>query len=188
MNLTTVKAFFTNNLGHVLGLVITVATVIGFHSWLAEHDARMVADGQVKTAEATVAGLRANQTTTATVAAAQVQTLRTQAVKTTTPAAALVILRTTAPELEATTVPTTGLLSSEVAVDAVPLYQDLNAAAQDKVNLAACTTELTDEKGVTTAKDAEIKALKSKGGFWVRVRNTAVEVGIGAALGYAAHR
>lgn len=179
--------FIKANAGHIIGAVFFVFFCIGLYSYVQEHDARIRAEDAVKTAETSVTALHANAVTTATTAARAVEVVQRQAAVVTTVPEAVAALPAVAPELHAE--PLDKPLADapvKVAVDALPLFQDLATCRESTIRLNACTTELDDSTKIETAKDAEIKVLKSKGSFWSRVKTTAEMVGIGVAIGYAA--
>ena len=174
---------------HVRALVITGVVLIAGRSWLAEHDARLTADGAVKTAQLAITDLQKQQTAVAQTAKVEVIQLREAAAQVkTTPEAIAALPSVTpdatdtnpAPALNAEALPDA---PGKVSVDAVPLYQDLNVCKQNAVSLNACTLELGLQKQIDTQKDVEIVALKKKPGFWHRVKETAITVGIGAGIG-----
>ena len=174
---------------HLEALVIASALVLGGHFYLTEHDARVKADATVKAAQTTIDTLQKTQTAVQQTAAREVIVLQKEAatVKTAPQAEAA---------LKADTAVTAALPSMEVVpdapgkveVDAVELFKGVNKCEIDAVNVGACTKELDIEKQITTQKDTEIVALKKKPSFWHRAKDTAITLGIGAAIGYAAHR
>jgi hypothetical protein len=185
--------FLKTNAGHVLGAILAVVAIIVFHSWIAEHDARIKAEDAIKTAQTQIAGLEQQQTQTASQAAVQVTTLQKQAKAVVTVKQAEDALPTVETDLHPEALPDPNAAplqdaSQKIAVDAVPLYQELNSCRQCSVNLGAAQTELALQKQIDVEKDTEIKALKAKPSFWHRVKTTAETVGIGVAVGYALHR
>ena len=177
--------FIKSNAGHLLGLALAVAGFIGVHSYIGEHDARIIAEAKVQAAETTVKASQAQEAAVASTAGKAVTTLRKQARSVKTAPEAIKALPSVSEGLHEAAVPDA---PERVAVDALPLYVDLNTCKQCSVNLAASTEELALERDASKAKDLEITALKKKPGFWHRVKETAITVGIGAAVGYALHR
>ena len=175
---------------HGWGLVVTLAVLFAGHSWLVEHDNRIIAEQTVKTAQVQIDSLQKQQQATAQVAQAQIVTLKKQAAVVKTPAQAIAAI----PALTDVPLNTRAVPGShtEVMVDVVPLFQELNQCKQDAVALNACSVQLADEQKIDAQKDVQIKALKKKKGFWARVKkdviDTAVTVGIGLVAGYALHR
>jgi hypothetical protein len=188
-------SFIEKHIEAVLGLTLIGLLSLGFVAWVQEHDARIIAEQTVKTAQVQIDSLQKQQTATAALAQVTIAALQKQAAKVTTPAQAVQALTApSAPQL--TDVPlnirAVPSLPDVVTVDALPLFQELDKCKQDAVALNACSTELKDQTAIDAQKDTQIKALKKKKGFWARVKkdviDTAVTVGIGAAIGFAAHR
>ena len=177
---------------HLLIVVLALVGVLLFRSFMAEHDARLQADAAVKTAQTAIAGLQAQQQTVTKQAAAQVIVLKQEAAAVTTPAQAVVALQTPKADISAEVAPLAvqGLpdAPSRVSVSALPFFQELTTCKADAVNLGACTTKLDLQGKIDEQKDVEITALKKKPGFWNRVKTTAIDVGIGVAVGYALHK
>jgi hypothetical protein len=180
-DMSKVSAFLKANAGHVIGFLLLVAVVIGFRSYMAEHDARLVADGQVKTAQATIETLKQQQNNVTKAAQVQVTVLQKEAAAVkTAPEAIASLPSVSAVPLEPEALPDEPL---KVAVDAVPLYQELNSCKQCTVNLDASTKKMDLQLQIDAEKDTEIAALKKKPSFWRRVGTTAKTVGIGVGIG-----
>lgn len=159
---------------------IAVALVMG-HSMLAEHDARLQADAQIKISESQVKDLQAQIVATNAAAAQKVQTVVKIVHDVATPIQAVAAI----PQL--TNVPLNARVSpdnpAQISVDAVAFIGLLGQAKTDAINLAACTDNLTNQTAITAAKQIEILALKKKPAFWKRVEGTAKAVGIGIGVG-----
>lgn len=172
----------TTAVKHILFIALCVAGFVVFRSYMAEHDARLVAEGKITSAEKTVAALEVQQTKMTEAAKVEVTVLQKQADAVKTAPEAITALPTVSvPELKAEALPDA---PDRVSVEAVPLYQELNACKVDGVNLSACALNLAAEKQITAQKDIEIAALKQKPSFWHRVKTSAIEVGIGIGTGY----
>lgn len=187
----TILGYLKTSAGkHVFFIALLIAGIMLGRSWLAEHDARLTADSAVKTAQTEIATLQQQQVTATQAAKVQVIALQSQAAAVKTAPQAIAALPTVSADLHAETIPAEALPDApqKVAVDAVPLYQQLNECKQTAVNLNACEINLGFEKQINADKDTEISALKAKPGFWHRVKTTAITVGIGVAVGYVLHR
>lgn len=176
----------THLLTHVGYLIIIGVLLFAGRVWLQEHDARLRADAQVQTAQATIRNLEQQQAETARQAKSQTIVLEKEAATVKTPAQAIkaVIqptpdLQTEAAPLDATVLPDA---PDRLAVKALPLYQTLNACKVDRINLQACGKELDIQKQITAEKDVQIIALK-KPGFFHRLGKTAKIIGCAAAGG-----
>jgi hypothetical protein len=204
----TIKKFATT---HIFYLVLIAGGVIGFHSWLSEHDARLAADTQVKQLETEIPALKAQIATSdqaiktlsdsmaavSQAAQKQVIEIQTKAAEVKTPAQAISSLDSvsTVP-LQAQSLPDA---PDRASVLALPLFQELSQAAIDRVNLDACSKNLVSETKIanendtkyqaevkiTATKVAEITALTKKPAFWKRVTGTLKPVGIGIGIGLA---
>lgn len=172
-------------LSHAIWIVaILVALVIG-HIALQEHDARVLAEAQIKTSEATVKNLQDQITATNAQAAQKVQTI-VKIVHDLGPAPTPAQVVTAVPQivgdipLNARTIPNDPV---DMSVAALPFLQFVQEAATDKINLAACKSDLTNETAIVTAKNVEITALRKKPSFFHRLTGIAKTVGIGIGIG-----
>jgi hypothetical protein len=186
---------------HLLFVAALVAVFIVGRSWLQEHDARLNAEATVRNAQTAIVSLQAQKADVAKTAQAQVVILQREAAAVTTAPQAVAALPTVeAPGVnihaealqDAPATATTPAVEGRIAVDAVPLYQELNVCKQDAVKLDACTKELAIGEAIGKQKDIQIVALRAKPSFWHRVE-TAAKIGgaIAAAggIGYVAgHR
>lgn len=170
---------------HIPAIVIILALVVGFHSWLQEHDSRLKAEQTVAVAQVQVKSLQDQIQLVNQAAAAKVQVVTkvVHDVKTSTEAVSAI------PVL--TDVPLNGRVSidnpSQLSVDALPLVSLLGQSRIDKTNLDACQANTVSLQSIITTRETEIASLRKPAGFWHRVGSTlkvaAVGVGIGVALG-----
>lgn len=172
-------------LSHLVWIVAVVIALVMGRSFIAEHDARILADAQIKTSEATVATLQ-QQIAAANAAATQkTQTIVKIVHDAVTPAQQIAAI----PQLSNVPLNERAVPGSptQVTVDLAPLVQELGQCKQDSVQLAACQIDLKATQGIVDQKQNEIAALKKKPAFWKRVKKTleliGLCVGIGAALG-----
>jgi hypothetical protein len=172
-------------LTHAIWIVAAIVAILLGHSWIAEHDARLHADDQIKASEALIKTLQDHQAATDAAAAQKVQVITKIVHDAVTPTQVVAALpqvdKTIAANLGARIAPS--LQPSEVAVQAVPLMQLVGDFANTKTQLDACQSNLADEKSIAANKDDEIKALKKKPSFWKRVGGTAKMIGIGIGIG-----
>lgn len=171
----------------ILAAVVTAGSI----AFVNEHNTRLQADAKVKAAQAEIVDLQKQQSAVREAATAKVVILRKQAATVDTPEKAVAALIAPTPEEKAVPVEAAPLAVSvipdapgRVAVDALPLYQTVNACRQDVVQLNACTQELSLEKAISGKKDEQITTLKGKPSFWHRVGHAAKVTGC-AALGGA---
>jgi hypothetical protein len=165
---------------HVPALAIAGVLVFGGRMWIIDHDARIAADAAVKSAEARVKDLQANQAANTKTADTRVIVLQQKAAAIDTPAKAIAALPEAAPEIKPEPLPDA---PERVSVLSEPLYQDLNKAAQDKARLSECTDNLALQKQIDQAKDAEVIAEKRKPSFLHRLGKGLKVVGCAAAGG-----
>lgn len=167
---------------YYLGIIL-VAVLFGY-SWIKEHDARLVADAAVKTAQVQVQSLQQqiadrdkqvqqavapiikiiHDTTTVPQAIKQIPNIVVQPLKT--------------PVVSA---PNNAVLIPEP--DVIPVFDQL---ADDKICrplLSAAQQDELDQVNIIKQKDDQIVALKKKPGFWHRVGGVAKQVGIGIGIG-----
>lgn len=177
-------------ISHLVWIVaVSVALILG-HSYIAEHDQRLIADQAIKVSEAKVSQLQQQIAANDAAAAQKTQTIIKIVHDAATPAqqlAAVPLLSDV--QLNARPLP---LLvpngQPEVAVELAPLVQELGKCKQDAVQLTACQMDLTAEKAIVGQKSDEIKSLKKKPSFWKRVTGVAKAVGIGISIGLIASR
>jgi hypothetical protein len=171
---------------HVLGIAVAVFVVIAFRSYMAEHDARIVAEATIKQVQVQVANLQKQKQDVKAAADVQIATLQKEAKKVQTPTQAIAAI----PQVSTLPLAPTPLPDApdKVAVDALPLFQQLSKCRQCDAALAADEAQLKLDEQIEAQKDTEITALKRKPSFWKRVEKTTEVLAIGAAIGYAAHR
>jgi hypothetical protein len=171
---------------HVEALVIAAVLVFAGRIFLQEHDARIVADAQVKAAQSTIDDLKKQQTEVEKVAKAQVIVLQKEAVAVKTGPQAIESLDND-PQVKAV-LPSLTPVPDEpgiVQVNALDLFKGVNACEQNSVNLGACSKELDIEKQIDGQKDDQIVALKKKPSFLRRLGKAALVVGCAAGGGAA---
>lgn len=176
------KFWLTTHLVWVAAII--VALVIG-HAWIGEHDARVVADAQIKTSETVIANLQQQILATNAAAAAKVQTIVKIVHDAQTPAQQIAAIpQLSNIDLNARSIPAlTPNGPPQVAVDLAPLVQELGQCKVDQTNLQACTADLKNETAIAAQKDVQIAALKKKPSFWHRVGSALKLIGIGVGVG-----
>ena len=166
---------------HVFYVVLIAAGLIFVHYWQAEHDARVAADAQVKTAQTSIANLQTNIAATNAAAASERAALVRALSAIKTPAQAVAAIPTIS------TVPLNSRVAvdnhAQVSVDAVALYTELNQCAQTTVALNSCTVDLKNETAIVAQQQTEIVALKKKPKFLTRVKHVFEAVAVGVGIG-----
>lgn len=171
-------------LSHLLWIVLVGASLVGFHAWQGEHDARILADVAVKNAQAQIVTLQQGIADRDKAAAIQVAPIVKiiHDVQTVPQAVAALPQVVNAPlPMPVVLQPNNSVLIPEP--DVLPLF---NQVADDKVcriQLSVATQDLTDEKAIVTQQTSEITALKKKPSFFHRVESTLKTVGIGIGIG-----
>lgn len=201
-------------LSHLVWVGVVIVGVIGIHSYMAEHDQRLLAEQQIKVSEQVVKGLQDQIVTTKE----QIQTLQ-QSMKDVSAAAAKQVqvivkqqeqVKTPQQAIDSIASVSTRVLDPRTIVDAperasvlaMPLFSELSECSIGRITLNACTQNLATETkvaeandsnyqkqiAITTEKQKEIDALKKPRGFWANVKSSAKWIGFGIGLGYTLGR
>lgn len=171
---------------HVFYLVVIALGVVGFRSWLTEHDLRVKAEEAIKANQTQIVALQGQIKTTTDAAQKQVQVVvkTVQAIKTPQQAIATIPDLSTLP-LNSRPIPDA---PDKVAVDAIPLVQELASCKETTIELGACQANSLAKDKIIADQTQEITALKRKPEFWHRVwadtKKITVGVGIGLALSH----
>jgi len=166
---------------HLFYIILIVGGVIGFRSWLAEHDQRLASDAAVKQNQVIVADLRQQIAARDAAAAIQKATVVkiTQAAKTPEQIVQAIPQLTDVP-LNTRIVP--GLQPTEVAVQAPALLQLVSDLKTTSIDLATCQGDLADEKKIAATDEDTIKELRKKPKFWARVKSHGKAGIVGAVI------
>jgi hypothetical protein len=164
--------------------VVAVLIALGGYAWITEHDARIRADATVKASAEKITALQQDKAAVQRTTDAAVTVIQHRAAQVKTPAQAIAAMPTVSnAPLNARPLPD---MPQAVAVDAVPLFQELAACRVTDAKLEGCTELRAKDAGITAEKDTQIKALKSKGSFWQRAKQTAEVLAVGAAVAIVA--
>jgi len=170
------------HIGYVIGIILgLIFLFIIFTTWRSEHDARLLAEVQIKQNEAQVKNLQ-QQIDARTVTATQaVAVIRKRSAEIKTPAQAIQAI----PDLSTLQLNSRPLPDNpnQAGVDVLPLIQELTQCRTNAIDLALCRTNLGDQVQITAQKDLEITALKKKPNFWHRVWSGTKKVAIGVGIG-----
>jgi len=167
---------------HLFYIILIVVGVVAFRSWEQEHDARLLAEQQVKQSDAQVKTLQQQITTNTALAAQKVQVVTKIVHDAKTPAQQIAAIPQLT-DVPLNTRPIVGLPDGVVAVDLAPLVAELGQCKQDAINLGACTQNYNTCQGIVSLRNAEIVVLKKKPSFWHRVSGVAKSVGVGIGIG-----
>lgn len=171
-------------LSHMLWIIAIGVGLIGYHSWLVEHDQRIAAQAAITSAESQVKTLeqeiQQRDQQTAQAVAPIVKIIHDTV---TVPQAIAALPQVVNQPLPAPVLPAPNNAVIIPEPDIIPLFDQV---ADDKVCRQLLTTSQADfltETSIVTQKNAEIVALKKKPKFWSRVKSTLKVLGIGAAIG-----
>ena len=167
---------------HLFYIILIVVGLIAFRSWEQEHDARLLAEQQVKQSDAQVKTLQQQITTTTAQATMKILQVKRDIQGAKTPAQQVAAV----PQLTDVPLnvrPIVGLPDGVVAVDLAPLVQELGQCKIDSINLGACQENYNNCQNIVTTREAEIKVLKKKPGFFHRMVGVAKAVGVGVGIG-----
>lgn len=166
---------------HIWYLVLIGVGLLAFHSWLQEHDQRLMAEQTARVAEQKFEDFQKQVDAVNAVASQKVQVIERQIESVKTPAAAIAgIPDVSTLPLHAVPVPS---VPGAVQVDALPLYQELAACQINTVKLDACTQSSAIKDQQITEQKQAIAALKRPVGFWHRFYGALKYVGIGVGIG-----
>lgn len=150
---------------------------------MQEHDARVLAEANLKVNQTTVVTLQKQIAENDAATAAQIKSLQDLIQTIKTPIQVVQAL----PKVTTIPLPVTPTVLPDNSVDfpeadVLPLFKDLEQGKEDAVNLVSCQSDLTKEKEIVTTQVTEIKTLKQKPKFWKRVGHDAKIIGITAAV------
>ena len=168
---------------HIWYLVIILILAFGGHAWMQEHDARILAEANLKVNQTTVETLQKQIAENDAATDQQIQSLEAMIKTVRTPiqvVAQLPKVMDTPLPLPPTVLPDNSIDFPEA--DVLPLFKDLAQCKEDAVSLTSCQSDLTKEKEIVTTQNTEIKTLKQKPKFWSRVKHDTKLVGVGVGL------
>jgi len=168
-------------LAHGFWIAFIVVAAIGVHSWIGEHDARLLAEQQIKVSEAHVEDLQKQMQLVSQQATKQVQVVTRIVHDVKTPQQAVAAI----PQLTGAPLNTRVLADNpaDVAVDAMALVNALGQCKQDAITLGACQATSKIQEQIILEKTTQVEALSKPKSFWKRFGNTLKLVGIGAGVG-----
>jgi hypothetical protein len=166
---------------HLFYWIIGAVALFAFHTWLQEHDARLLAETQVKQSEEIVTDLRSQIASRATETAAAKQVIIREVHDAVTPAQQIELIPKLA-EVPLNPAPLPDAPSA-VKVELAPLIAQLAKCKEDAISLGACRQDTINLDSIVFEKEREIKALSHKSGFWKRLASDSRKIGFGAALG-----
>jgi hypothetical protein len=153
------------------------------HTLMVEHDARVIAEAQVKISEAQVKtltdGMTARDTKSAQAQAVIVKVIHDTATVPQAIANMPAVIDTPLP------VPVQATASGDMVIpkdDVISIFQQLGDDKLCRSQLVTATADLADTKQIVVAKQTEIAALKKKPSFWKRVKHDLKVAAFGAAI------
>jgi hypothetical protein len=177
----TIDLVFTHLIVAVLAVAITYGAA---HAFWSEHEQHALAAQSLKAAQTTIDGLTRNIAAVNAQASSDRARLQRALASVKTPQQAIaaipsVPLITNLP-LNARIAPDN---PTQVSVDAVALYTEINQCAQQTVALNACTQNVSDLTQIEAQQAAQIKVLKKKPTLLTRIKHVAEAVGVGVLIG-----
>ena len=185
-------------ISHFVVVVVAVMVAWGvLHSFYHEHEARALAEQTVKqqsqdikTSQLAIAQLEAEVAATNAHAAAADRALKSALATVKTPAQAVAAIPSVSDvPLNARPSPDN---PTQISVDALALYTELNQCAQSRVDLAACQKNALDLAAIDSQKDRQlsddktaIAALKKKPSLIHHIESSLKVVGISLGIGIA---
>lgn len=166
---------------HLVYWIVGAVALFAFHSWLQEHDARLLAETQVKQSEEVVTDLRAQIASRKEQTEQQKQVIIREVHDAVTPTQQIALI----PKLTEIPLNPVKLSDQAVQVDIQPLVEQLEKCKEDAIELGACRQDTINLDAIVFEKEREINALGKKSGFWHRLAADAKKIGIGAAIGGA---
>jgi hypothetical protein len=169
---------------HLFYIVVIAIAILCGRAWLQEHDARVLAEQEIRKSEQQVEDLQKQIATNDAAATKQLSALQTQRQQTKTPQQAIAAIPTLSDvPLNARPGPTLGT----TVVDIMPLFEELSECKQDAVKLNACQSDYKAEVAIAAQKDDQIKALTKKPRLWKRFVSTLKTAAIGGVVAEVIH-
>lgn len=152
---------------HVFYVILIAVGLLAFHSWLSEHDSRLMAEQATKLAQQQVDQYKQQIAQTSAIADKKVKDVQTQVTQAKTPAQVVQAV----PSLS--DVPLNARLAPEypgaVVVDAQALIQEVGQCRQTGIQLGACQANSEAKDKIILARETEITAIKKPKTFWKNV-------------------
>jgi hypothetical protein len=166
---------------HLFWIIVGSVALFGFRSWMAEHDARLLADVQVKESQGTIDGLRQQIAAGKVETQKQVQVVVKEVQAAKTPAEQIAEIN----KLAQNPVHAEPVLEdpSKITVDLAPMLAEESECRQEAIRLGACEQEIKYRDAIDVEQGKQVAALKKRPGFWHRVADTAKKVAIGVGVG-----
>lgn len=182
---------------HLFYIVIIGIALVAFRSWMGEHDARLLADQQIKQSDAAVKAseqeisvLKQEMAANNEKYARDLASLEKTIAAVRTPAQAAKQIPQLVPHLPVPIATQPDNSISFPKEDVLPLFSELAEGKTCAVKLAQCQANYDSEQKIVEQKDAQIAekdktitAIRKPKGFWRRVGSTLKQVGIGVAIG-----
>lgn len=166
----------------LLGVGVLVLSVVSV-CWLRDHDARIRAEQHNRESDARIATLEQDKAAALQAGKEAKAALQKKAAEVKTPAQAIAAIPDMSDiPLSARPLPD---MPTAVAVEALPLFQELNKCKQNAVDLGTCQLTYGAEQKENAELKGQVETLKKAqgGGFFQRMKRCAVRGGIGAGAG-----
>jgi len=154
---------------------------MAFHSWLAEHDARLRAEIGVKDAQVQIDALKQQIGARQAETQKQVQVVVKEVQAAKTPAQQIEeIPKLATQDLKPEPLPDA---PSAVKVELEPLVAQLEQCKIDAIKLGSCQQEVADHLQIEAQQDKQVDLLKKRPGFWARTFSDSKKLLLGGAIG-----
>jgi hypothetical protein len=175
---------------HVAYWAIGLTAYMGIHSWLAEHDARLKADIQVKDAQVLIDGLKVQISTRQVQTQKEVQVIIKEVAAAKTPVQQVAEVEKLSPALKPVELPDA---PSSVKVNLPALVQSLGQCKVDSMKLSSCQKDLAAHEAIEAQQNKQVEVLKKRPGFFKRLTQDRTTLMLGGILGagvtlYLEHR
>jgi len=166
---------------HIFWIVLGGVGLFFFHSWLAEHDARLRAEVGVKDAQTQIDTLKQQIGTRQAQTEKQVQVVVKEVQAAKTPEQQIAeIPKLATQDLKPEALPDA---PSAVKVELAPLLSQLEQCKVDAINLGSCQQEVADHLAIEAQQDKQVDLLKHRPGFWARAFSDSKKILLGGAIG-----
>ena len=171
-------------LSHLAWIILFAASFAGVRFWLAEHDARLQAESDIKASQLQIITLQQGITARDKAASIQVAPIVKiiHDVQTVPQAVAALpqIVNTPLP-MPVTVQPNNSISIPEP--DVMPIFTQMADDKICRVQLATATQDVIDNKAIIAQQTTQITTLKKKPKFWKRVTSVVKDVAIGVGIG-----
>lgn len=168
---------------HFFWIVLVSGGLFAFREWLAQHDANVRAEIQVRDLQTNIDSLKAQIAARQVDTQKQVQVIVKEVAAAKTPEQQIAEVN----KLAANPIHAEPVLGdpSKVTVDLAPLLAEESECRQMAIKYGACQQDLQDRLAIEAEQAKQVDVLKKKPGFWRRLASDTKKIAIGIAFGAA---